>query len=154
MRREKNFPSGFHWQVSLTLVTLSLMSVASIGNTQAEQVRVAMPSRTMGFMNFYVGEKFGIYSAEGLDVSFSVMKADLTVAAVVSGEIDYLTAVGTAIHAAATGVPIKTIMFTMDKVIFFLMARPEIKTIQDLKGGKAVAVAALVGADSVAVQAM
>jgi ABC-type nitrate/sulfonate/bicarbonate transport system substrate-binding protein len=141
-------------RLDLILVALLWIGLACVGDVEAEQVRVAMPSRTMGFMNFYVGEKFGIYSAEGLDVSFSVMKADLTVAAAVTGEIDYITAVGTAIHAAATGVPVKATMFTMDKVIFFLVAKPEIKTIHDLKGGKPVAVAALVGADAVAVQAM
>jgi NitT/TauT family transport system substrate-binding protein len=141
-------------RLDLILVALLWIGLACVKDVEAEQVRVAMPSRTMGFMNFYVGEKFGIYSAEGLDVSFSVMKADITVAAAVTGEIDYITAVGTAIHAAATGVPVKATMFTMDKVIFFLVAKPEIKTIHDLKGGKAVAVAALVGADAVAVQAM
>jgi ABC-type nitrate/sulfonate/bicarbonate transport system substrate-binding protein len=141
-------------QIGITLISLLWIGLFYAGAAQAEQVRVAMPSRTMGFMNFYVGEKFGIYSAEGLDVSFSVMKADITVAAAVTGEIDYITAVGTAIHAAATGVPVKATMFTMDKVIFFLVAKPEIKTIHDLKGGKPVAVAALVGADAVAVQAM
>jgi len=141
-------------RLDVILVALLWIGPACVEDAVAEQVRVAMPSRTMGFMNFYVGEKFGIYSAEGLDVSFSVMKADITVAAAVTGEIDYLTAVGTAIHAAATGVPVKATMFTMDKVIFFLVAKPEIKTIHDLKGGKAVAVAALVGDDAVAVQAM
>ncbi len=106
--------------IRLDLILVALWtSLSCFGDVEAEQVRVAMPSRTMGFMNFYVGEKFGIYSTEGLELSFSVMKADITVAAVVSGEIDYITAVGTAIHAAATGVPVKATMFTMDKVIFF-----------------------------------
>ena len=53
-------------RLDVILVALLLIGPACVEDAVAEQVRVAMPSRTMGFMNFYVGEKFGIYSAEGL----------------------------------------------------------------------------------------
>ena len=32
----------------------------------AQKVRVAMPAKSMTFLNFYVGDKFGVYKAEGL----------------------------------------------------------------------------------------
>ncbi len=114
----------------------------------AEKVRVAMPSKSMTFLNFYVGEKFGAYRAEGLEVSFEVMKSDIGVAAVMSGEMDYISAIGTTLRAALAGVPLKAAMFTMDRVIFFLTAKSEIKTIQDLKGGKSVAVSGVVATDA------
>ena len=112
--------------------------------TAQERVRVAMPSKALTFLNFYVGDKFGLYRAEGLEVSLEVLKSDIGVAALVSGEMDYISAIGTAMRAAAAGAPLKATMFTMDKVIFFLMARPEIKTIQDLRGGKSIATTGLV----------
>lgn len=114
----------------------------------AEKVRVAMPSRSMTFLSFYVAEKFGLFRAEGLEVSFEVMKSDIGVAAVISGQIDYITAIGTTLRAAAAGVPLKATMFTMDRVIFFLTAKPDIKTVEDLKGGKSVAVSGVVATDA------
>lgn len=114
----------------------------------AEKVRVAMPSKSMTFLSFYVADRFGLFRAEGLEVSLEVMKSDIGVAAVISGQVDYITAIGTTLRAAAAGVPLKAAMFTMDRVIFFLTARPEIQTIQDLKGGKSVAVSGVVATDA------
>jgi ABC-type nitrate/sulfonate/bicarbonate transport system substrate-binding protein len=119
-----------------------------LGVAGAESVRVAMPSKSMTFLNFYLGEKFGLYSADGLNVSLEVMKSDIGVAAMLAGEIDYMTGIGTTLRGAATGVPLKATMFTMDKVIFYMMAKPEITAIGDLKGGKSVAVSGLVATDA------
>lgn len=118
------------------------------GAARAEKVRVAMPSKSMTFLNFYVGDRFGLYRAEGLEVSLEVMKSDIGVAAVISGELDYISAIGTTLRAAIAGVPLKAAMFTMDRVIFFLTARPDLKTIADLKGGKSVAVSGVVATDA------
>ena len=123
--------------------------VALLGGARAaaEQIRLAMPSKSMTFMNFYVAEKFGFYKAEGLDVSFAVGKADVQMAAVVAGEMDYITAIGTVLRAAATGAPVKALMFTVDKTVFYLMAKPGTKGIQDLKG-KSVAVSGVAATDA------
>lgn len=136
------------WVLSLGLLFPALGAPAA-----AEQVRLAMPSKSMTFLNFYVAEKFGLYKAEGLEISFTVGKADTMLAAVVAGEMDYITAIGTTLQAAATGAPIKALMFCLDRVIFFLMAKPEIKGLQDLKG-KSVAVSGLVATDAQGARAM
>jgi ABC-type nitrate/sulfonate/bicarbonate transport system substrate-binding protein len=130
------------------LCLLAASVFVRVEDVAAEKVRVAMPSKSMTFLNFYVGEKFGAYRAEGLEVSFEVMKSDIGVAAVISGEMDYISAIGTTLRAALAGVPLKAAMFTMDRVIFFMTVKPEIKTIQDLKGGKSVAVSGVVATDA------
>jgi NitT/TauT family transport system substrate-binding protein len=130
----------------LYLLAVSVFFLPSAA--RAEKVRVAMPSKSMTFLNFYVGDKFGAYRAEGLDVSFEVMKSDIGVAAVISGEMDYISAIGTTLRAALAGVPLKATMFTMDRVIFFLTAKPDVKTVADLKGGKSVAVSGVVATDA------
>src|SRR5690349_16944183 len=88
----------------------------------AQRVRVAMPAKSMTFLNFYVGDKFGLYKAEGLDVSLEVVKTEIGVAGMVAGEIDYTTAIGSAMRAAATGVPIKATMFSMDRVLIYMFS--------------------------------
>ena len=81
-----------------------------------------------------MADKFGLFKNEGLEASFPVGKADVQLTAVGTGEMEYLAAGGTVLRGAATGVPVKALMFTLDKPIFHLMARPETKRIQDLKG--------------------
>ena len=43
-----------------------LIGVAGSTKAAAQKVRVAMPAKSMTFLNFYVGDKFGIYKAEGI----------------------------------------------------------------------------------------
>src|ERR687897_54384 len=89
------------------------------GVAVAQKVRVATPAKSMTFLNFYVGEKFGVYKAEGLELSLEVIKTEVGVAGMVAGEIDYTTAIGSTIRAAATGVPLKATMFSMDRVLMY-----------------------------------
>lgn len=120
----------------------------------AQKVRVAMPAKSMTFLNFYVGEKFGVYKAEGLDVSLEVVKTEIGVTGMVAGEIDYTSAIGSAMRAAATGVPIKATMFSMDRVLIYMFAKPTIKSIEELKGGKTVATTGLVATPTYAAKVM
>src|SRR6476469_7123278 len=123
----------------LIFAALLLIGVAWIDEAAAQKVRVAMPAKSMTFLNFYVGDKFGIYKAEGLDVSLEVIKSEVGVSGMVAGELDYTSAIGSAMRAAATGVPIKATMFTLDRIIVYMFAKPTLKSIEELKGGKVVA---------------
>jgi NitT/TauT family transport system substrate-binding protein len=144
MRNENNF-------VSVIVLALGMIFCAATAWT--EPVRVAMPSKSLTFLNYYLADKFGLYKAENLEVTLPVGKADVQLAAVVTGEIEYIAAAGTVLRGAASGLPVKALMFTLDKPIFHMMARPEIKRIQDLKG-KAVAVTAIAATDAVGARAM
>lgn len=130
------------------------LALSWTGDAAAQKVRIAMPAKSMTFLNFYVGEKFGIYKNEGFEVSLEVIKPDVGVAGMVAGEIDYTSAIGTAMRAAATGVPTKAAMFTMDRVVVYMYSKPGIKSIEELKGGKTVASTGLVSTPTYAAKAM
>ncbi len=138
----------------IVLAALSWLGVAWAGEAAAQKVRIAMPAKSMTFLNFYVGDKFGIFKAEGFDVSLEVIKPDIGVAGMVAGEIDYTSAIGTAMRAAATGVTIKAAMFTMDRVVVYMYSKPSIKSIEELKGGKTVASTGLVATPTYAAKVM
>ena len=104
------------WCLLIFAVPL-LIGVAWIDEAAAQKVRVAMPAKSMTFLNFYVGDKFGIYKAEGLDVSLEVIKTDVGVSGMVTGELDYTSAIGSAMRAAATGVPLKAAMSKTFRVL-------------------------------------
>ena len=142
-----------HKVLRKAVFSLSVIFLLAVQSAQGEQIRLAMPSKSMTFLNFYVSEKFGFYKAEGFDVSFAVGKADVQLAAVVAGEMDYITAIGSVLRAAATGAPVKALMFTVDKTVFYLMAKSGTKGIQDLKG-KAVAVSGVAATDALGARAM
>ncbi|MGZ8427417.1 MAG: ABC transporter substrate-binding protein [Candidatus Binatia bacterium] len=136
----------------LSLVLFGLLHLSS-GGVGAEPIRIAMPSKSLTFLNFYLAEKFGLFKNEGLEASFPVGKADVQLTAVITGEMDYIAAAGTSLRGAATGLPVKALMFALDKPLFFMMVKPETKRIQDLKG-KAVAVTAVAATDALGARSM
>ena len=70
MNMSRNTNLAFR-KVSAEILLTALFFVGLIwcGTAAAQKVRIAMPAKSMTFLNFYVGDKFGIYKAEGLDVS-------------------------------------------------------------------------------------
>jgi len=138
----------------VALAAFFWISFSGMGQAVAQKVRVATPAKSMTFLNFYVGEKFGVYKAEGLEVSLEVIKTEVGVAGMVAGEIDYTSAIGSTMRAAATGVPLKATMFSMDRVLIYMFARPTIKSIEELKGGKTVATTGLVATPTYAAKVM
>jgi NitT/TauT family transport system substrate-binding protein len=103
-------------------------------SAEAEKVRTAIPRATLNYLSVQVGEAKGFFRAEGLEHETIVTAGTTGIAALVSGEIDYSGAGGSGMRAAASGAPIKAIMFQTEKVSWYLVTAPEISKISDLKG--------------------
>ncbi len=122
------------------ILTLSVIALAS-GNLRAERIRTAIPQANLNYLSVYVADAKGFFRDEGLDNETVVISGSLSIAALLSGDVDYSGAGGSGMRAALKGAPIKGIMFQADKVTFYLVADPSIKTAADLEG-KRVAIGA------------
>src|ERR1044072_1761026 len=109
----------------------------------AERVTIATPSRGLFEFPVVVAMRRGFYKDEGIDVDKVQMQPALGVKALISGDVDYLLAWGSALRAAVTGVPIKAVVGVAGRPLHVLVARPNVKTPKDLKGR-------VIGVDSVA----
>ena len=109
----------------------------------AERVTIATPSRGLFEFPVVVAMRKGFYKDEGIDVDKVQMQPALGVKALISGDVDYLLAWGSALRAAVTGVPIKAVVGIAGRPLHVLVARPNVKTPKDLKGR-------VIGVDSVA----
>lgn len=125
---------------ALCALLLPMPSLNAIG---AERVTIATPSRGLFEFPVVVAMRKGFYKDEGIDVDKVQMQPALGVKALMSGDVDYLLAWGSALRAAVTGVPIKAVVGFAGRPLHVLIARPEIKTPKDLKGK-------VIGVDSVA----
>ena len=65
-----------------------------------------------------------------------MISGPLATAALLSGDVDFSGGGGSGMRAALKGAPIKGIFFQTEKVTFYLIADPSIKTAADLKGKK------------------
>ena len=64
------------------------------------------------------------------------MRTDLAIAALGTGDVDYIAHGGAALRAAAQGFPLKLVFALDHKTPFWLVARPQIKNVRQLTGKK------------------
>jgi ABC-type nitrate/sulfonate/bicarbonate transport system substrate-binding protein len=102
----------------------------------ASQIRLAQPVIAMMYAPLYFGVHQGIFADEGIELAFLTMRTDLAIAALGTGDVDYIAHGGAALRAAAHGFPLKLIFALDQKTPFWLVARPQIKHVRQLSGKK------------------
>jgi sulfonate transport system substrate-binding protein len=127
--------------ISVLALLVSILSGDPV--VSAERIVIGTPSRGLFEFPAVIAMRKGYYKDEGLEVDKVQMQPAIAVKALISGDIDYLLAWGSAIRAAVTGVPIKAVVGMAARPLHVLIARQEIKTPKDLKGK-------VIGVDSVA----
>jgi len=136
----RQFPTVFVLVAGLSWFGVGSLNGAALA---AERVMMGTPSRGLFEFPSVVAIRKGYYKDEGLDVDKVQMQPAIAVKALMTGDIDYLLAWGSAVRAAVTGVPIKAVAGMASRPMHVLMARPDIQTPKDLKGK-------IIGVDSVA----
>ena len=102
----------------------------------ATKIRMAQPVIAMMYAPIYFGVHQGIFADEGFELEFMTMRTDLAIAALGTGDVDYIVHGGAALRAAAQGFPLKLIFALDHKTPFWLAARPQIKNVRELTGKK------------------
>lgn len=121
--------------LSLLIVTLlALFGTAPYFAGAADRVRLALPAKSMGYLPLFVASQRGFFKDENIEIDTPMMLPQLAHNALLSGDIDYHGVADSALRLAAKGAPIKTIFFGAARPNYFLMAKPQFKSIQELRG--------------------
>ena len=116
----------------LTLWALALMGTQAL--FAADRVRLALPAKSMGYLPLFVAVHRGFFKDEGIDIETPMMLPQLAHNALLSGEVDYHGVADSALRLAARGAPLKAIFFGARRPNYFFMAKPEIKSVSQLRG--------------------
>jgi NitT/TauT family transport system substrate-binding protein len=150
-------PAARRAQLLMLLVSHLLPSffalAASVLAQDLAKLTVAYSSRSIAPIDYFIGEQYGLFKAEGLDVRLVQIRASVAVVATLASEVDVLGSISTAISAAQRGAPIKVLAVSLHRPLFWLVARPEFKNISDLKG-KVLGVVSIGGAQHTALRYM
>ena len=98
-----------------------------------ENIRIGISSTSPGFLPTVVAEQKGFYKKYGLATEHIRISLAVAMNALGTGDLDYAITIAQAMSGAIRGVPVKLVMMTQDKLVFFLMAKPGIKQISDLR---------------------
>lgn len=119
----------------------------------ADKVVISYSSRSYAFLPAQVAVARGFFKDENLEPLLIQMRSQVTVPALMSGEVQYTLSFGNIIGGAMQGLPFKIIAVLTDKPLHSIVARPEIKTIQDLRG-KRIGSQRIGGSDQLAAEAI
>jgi NitT/TauT family transport system substrate-binding protein len=117
----------------LVLIGLSLLISAATAEA-IDKVRMSISAVDVSFLTGGLAFKRGMFRDEGLDVELIRMNANVSVTALSTGDIDYTMVFASVVRGALRGLPMKVVASFMDSSTHLLIARPEYKTIRDLKG--------------------
>ena len=100
----------------------------------ADKIRIAHPNRENMFVTLPLAQKRGFFREQAIEAEFIQIRGTASRAALLSGELDYYTGFGSMISAAIAGFPVKIVACYVPALPNVLIARPEFKSVQALKG--------------------
>jgi ABC-type nitrate/sulfonate/bicarbonate transport system substrate-binding protein len=108
---------------------------------EAQERRVKLRISNAGFtitaLPLLAAKEWGTFSANGLDMELILMQSALVPAALTQGDIDFQAGVGPAsVNATLSGFSTRAIWFSSDRISYWLMAKPQFKTLDSLKSKK------------------
>jgi len=134
---------------------LLLFGVLPVGGgaSAQERVRVSYSSRSYAFLAAYVAQANNFFRDEKLEVELIQMRPGTSSPALYNGDVHATLTFGSTVAAIISGFPFKIVAVLTAKPIHYLVARPEIRTVQDLRGKK-LGVSQLLGTDEFAARAI
>ena len=125
------FRSGVHLIVFLVCFGEQAWSQGSSG---LERIRIGMPNRGATTLGLAAAQAYGFFRAQGLYAELIVMRPSSSLQALMSGDLDFSTALASGVRASVSGLPLRMVMSLTVGQDFSLVVRPEIFRVEDLKG--------------------
>jgi len=123
------------WFCGLAMVALlgPIDAQAQTQGSRLKKVRLAIPSLSGSNMPAIVARDLGFYRQEGCETEIIVMRASLSVQALVAGSVDFTGTPGATAAAAVQGIKVSVVMAYSNKPLYDLVVRPEISSYAELK---------------------
>jgi NitT/TauT family transport system substrate-binding protein len=120
-------------QVMLMFLFGGMNLVSPVQAHAEDKIRIGISSSSPGFLPTVVAEKKGFFSKYGLASEHVRISLAVAMNALGTGDLDYAITMAQGIAAAIKGVPVKLLMMTQDKLVFFLMVKPAFQKVTDLR---------------------
>jgi NitT/TauT family transport system substrate-binding protein len=130
----------------LSIVTTVLAQEAK------SRIRISYPNISICCLALFAAQQWKIFEQNGLDVESIQMRSQAANSALASGDIHYVAGVGpNSVAATLRGLPSKAVWFASESLIYTVLARPEFKSLKELRG-KRIGLTGLGGTSDVALR--
>jgi ABC-type nitrate/sulfonate/bicarbonate transport system substrate-binding protein len=102
-----------------------------------DTVNITLPSKSFQFVIFPIAKERGYMKEEGIDLNIVLMGSTVGIQAVLAGDMHFTGSGSSALVAVTKGnAPLKTVLAVNDQVLQWLMVRPQITSLKELKDKK------------------
>ena len=123
------------WDRTLVVFILTLTLIFTGSALAADKLRIGYGAPSVAMSVLWITKEGKLFEKNGLDVEVLYLESALVQRALIAGNIDYGEMTGSLMAAPKLqGADLVMVAGFLNQLIYRLVARPEIKTIADLKG--------------------
>jgi len=97
-------------------------------------LHIALANHSVSMTAIYVAKSLGIFESYGYDARVLVLEPRAGIGALLSGDLDGYSAIGSTARAALRGAPVRVGVVSLNRSDFILVANKEITSIDQLRG--------------------
>ena len=121
--------------LSFTLFLFVILTAHARAQSALEKIVITYPSRSIASVDLYIAQERGFFRQEGLLADVVQVRGNIGVTALLSGDAHAINNVGTLVRAMErSDLPAKVVSQSLKKNLFWLVTKPEIKSLAELKG--------------------
>jgi ABC-type nitrate/sulfonate/bicarbonate transport system substrate-binding protein len=97
-------------------------------------LHIALANHSVSMTAIYVAKHLGIFEGYGYDARVLVLEPRAGIGALLSGDLDCYSAIGSTARAALRGAPVRVGLVSLNRSDFMLVANKDITSIEQLRG--------------------
>jgi ABC-type nitrate/sulfonate/bicarbonate transport system substrate-binding protein len=150
--KEKTLRIKYWLSAVIFLTTAVICAVPLSAQETRAKIRISYPNTSICCLALFAAQQWKIFEQNGLDVESIQMRSQAANSALASGDIHYVAGVGpNSVAATLRGLASKAVWFASEQLIYTVVARPEFKSLKELRG-KRIGITGLGGTSEVALR--
>ena len=118
--------------ITIPIILIVIIFVEKVHG--ADKVRIGVSNYNISNLTVGVAQTRDFFKQEGIEAEVIRMYPNIATMALVSGDVDYSTLIGSVIGANLKGAKLKMIICSQDRTPLSIVGRSEFKSVKDLKG--------------------
>jgi len=115
-------------------VTLFVIVFAAAPAAAVDRIRIAVSNPNMPNLTVAMAQRKGFFRQENIDAEIIRMNPNVAITALAAGDIDYCQLFGAVVAGAIAGLPVRIVAGFLDNWPMTLIAQPEFKSLNEMKG--------------------
>jgi len=121
------------WLIVAAFLSLTVAALAQ-QKPKLRPLHIALANHSATMTPIYVAKHLGIFESYGYDARVLVLEPRAGLTALLTGELDFYTGIGSTARAALRGLEVRVALVALNRPDFALVATKDITTIEQLRG--------------------